>query len=70
MSLRKVRKSRGLTLRKLSELSGINYIQIHYMETGRIRPENIILMNPLKLSRALKCKPEDLLDEVSENAGL
>lgn len=70
MSLRKLRKEKGLTLHALAELSGLNYVKIHYIETGKINVENIMLKTALKLARALDCRPEDLLDEVKDDAGL
>lgn len=70
MSLKAIRAERGYTLKKLAELSGLNYVKIHYIESGKINPENIQLKTALKLARALKCSPEDLLDEVTDNAGI
>lgn len=70
MSLKAIRAERGYTLKKLAELSGLNYVKIHYIESGKINPENIQLKTALKLARALKCSPEDLLDEVTDNASI
>ena len=44
------REKRGLTVRKLGELSGVHYVSIVKMETGRLDPQ---LSTLLKLCRAL-----------------
>ncbi len=70
MSLKSLRAEKGYTLKKLAELSGLNYVKIHYIESGKIKAENIQLKTALKLSRALDCRPEDLLEEVGAHAGI
>ena len=46
---------------QLAELSGVHYMKIHQIETGKIKPENITLKNALKLAKALGCTPDELL---------
>ena len=52
---------RRLKLHGLAEASGVNYMKIHQIETGKINPQNIALKTAIKLSKALDCKPEDIL---------
>lgn len=61
MGLRELRQEKGLTLQQLAELSGVHYMKIHQIETGKIKPENITLKNALKLVKALGCTPDELL---------
>ncbi len=42
MSLKKLRKQAGFSLHGLAGISGINYMKIYYIETGRIKMESII----------------------------
>ena len=48
MGLREKRLAKGLTLKQLAELSGVHYMKIHQIETGKIKPENITLRNAVK----------------------
>lgn len=61
MALREIRQAQGLTLKALAEKSGVHYMKIHQIETGKINPENIALKTAIKLSKALNCRPEDIL---------
>ncbi len=71
MSLKKIRKQKRSDAEKeLGALAGISDIKICYIETGKIKPENIMLKTAIKLARALECSPEEFLDEVDSNAGL
>lgn len=63
MSLKEERKKKGLTLHELSDKSGVHYMKIHQIEAGKIKAENMILKNGLKLSDALDCHPKDLLEK-------
>lgn len=63
MSLREIRQERGLTLKQLAELSGVHYMKIHQIETGKIKPENITLRNAVKLANALGCTPDEFLNK-------
>lgn len=65
-----VESRKRLYVEKLAELSGVNYMKIHYIERGKVDAKNIRLETALKLSRALNCRPEELLDEVSSHACL
>ena len=68
MGLASLRKAAGLTLKQLEEKSGVHYVKIHQIETGKINPEHIMLRNAQKLAAALGCEPKDLLtpDEPAE----
>ena len=61
MGLAKLRKEAGLTLHQLAEKSGVNYMKIHQIERGKIKPEHIMLRTAQKLAGALGCEPRDLL---------
>ncbi len=61
MALRELRKAKGYTLKSLADKSGVNYMKIHQIETGKINPENITLRTAVKLAQALDCDPEDIL---------
>lgn len=61
MGLRELRRDKGFTLKSLAAKSGVNYMKIHQIETGKINPENIALKTAIKLAAALECKPEDIL---------
>lgn len=61
MGLRELRQGKGLTLKGLAAKSGVNYMKIYQIETGKINPENITLKTAVKLAKALDCEPEDIL---------
>jgi len=61
MGLAKLRKEAGLTLHQLAALSGVNYMKIHQIEKGKIKPEHIMLRTAQKLATALNCEPKDLM---------
>lgn len=63
MGLAKLRNDAGLTLHALAEKSGVNYMKIHQIERGKIKPENITLRVAQKLANALGCEPKDLMTE-------
>lgn len=63
MSLREQRKKRNMTLRELADKSGVHYVKIHQIESGKINIKNITLKNVLRLSEALGCSPRDLLED-------
>lgn len=69
MSLKQKRLCAELTQRELSALSGVGDIKISNIETGKIKAENITLKTALRLAKALRCRPDELL-EASENAGI
>jgi len=68
MGLAKLRKDAGLTLKQLAAKSGVNFMKIHQIERGIIKPENIMLRTAQKLATALNCEPKDLLTP-EENEG-
>lgn len=61
MALKILRLKKGYTLQELAAVSGVNYMKIHQIETGKIKPENLTVKTALKLSKALDCTPEDLI---------
>lgn len=63
MGLREKRLEKGFTLKQLAELSGVHYMKIHQIETGKIKPENITLRNASKLAKALGCTPGEFLNK-------
>jgi transcriptional regulator with XRE-family HTH domain len=56
--LREWRKQRGLTLRKLGDLSGVHYVTLARLEAGRFDPQ---LSTILKLCKALRITPNQLI---------
>jgi transcriptional regulator with XRE-family HTH domain len=52
------REKRGLSVRKLGELSGVHYVSVVKMEAGRLDPQ---LSTLLKLCQALDITPNQLL---------
>jgi transcriptional regulator with XRE-family HTH domain len=58
-NLKKIRKSKALSLRALSALCTIDYGDISKMEGGKI---NITILTVVELADALEVKPKKLLD--------
>ncbi len=56
--LKKWREKRGVSVRKLGELSGVHYVSIVRMESGKLDPQ---LSTVLKLCDALDITPNQLL---------
>lgn len=56
--LREVRDARDLSLRKLSEKTGVDFSQIHRIEKGESNPTLTML---LKLAEGLEVNPSELL---------
>jgi DNA-binding XRE family transcriptional regulator len=61
--LKEWREKRGLTVRKLGELSGVHYVSIVKLETGKLDPQ---LSTVLKLCKALGITLNQLVDVVTE----
>jgi transcriptional regulator with XRE-family HTH domain len=59
-TLARRRRAKGLTLRELARLSGINYIKVHYFEHG-LEPRRDEVR---RLADALGCTAAELLGEV------
>jgi len=57
-NLKKVRKGKGLSLRKLAHLADMNYGNIHKIEKGLINPQ---ISTVILLAEALNVPPSDLL---------
>lgn len=70
MGLKELRIKKGYTQKGLAEATGLSDIKISNIETGKIKPENITLKTALKLAKALRCRPDELLEEVSDHAGV
>ena len=63
MGLAELRKEAGLTLHQLAAKSGINYMKIHQIEKGKIKPEHIMLRTAQALANALGCEPKELMEK-------
>lgn len=61
MGLKELRTTAGMSLQELSKKSGVHYVKIAQIETGKINPENITLKNAIRLSDALGCSVKELL---------
>ncbi len=64
--LREWREKRGLSLRKLGELSGVHYISLVKLEAGRLDPR---LSTVLKLCQALRVSLSQLVGETNKKGG-
>ena len=64
--LREWREKRGLSLRKLGELSGVHYISLVKLEAGRLDPR---LSTVLKLCQALRISLSQLVGETNKKGG-
>ena len=65
--LKKVRKSKGLTQKELSELSGINLKTIQKYEQGVIDINNANIYTLYKLANTLNCHIWELLTDNETN---
>lgn len=61
MTIREHRKAQGLTLRQLSDISGVSYKQLQAAETGKSDPGNMTARNLLAIAEALNVNPYELL---------
>ena len=59
MNIGKIRAKRGLTQEKLAFEAGLNRAYIGYIERGERNPSTDTLV---KIARALKVSPKDLID--------
>ncbi len=64
--LKEWREKRGLTVRKLGELSGVHYVSIVKIEVGRLDPR---LSTILKLCQALRVSLSQLVGETNKRGG-
>lgn len=64
MTIREHRKSKNLTLHKLSSLSGVSVTQIQAVETGKSDPGNMSARNLLAIAKALSADPWELIESV------
>lgn len=58
-NLKKIRKSKELSLRELSSLCSVDFGDISKIESGKI---NITILTVLELARALEVQPKKLFD--------
>ena len=61
-NLERIRKEKGLTRAKVSQLSGVNQTTIQRLEKGMYDVNMVKLGTLIALAKALKCKVVDLLD--------
>ena len=61
-NLERIRKEKGLTRAKVSQLSGVNQTTIQRLEKGMYDVNMVKLVTLIALAKALKCKVVDLLD--------
>ena len=61
MSLKEIRKSKGITQDDLSEKSGVPKMTISKIERGVTKMENLTLINALKIADALEIDVRELL---------
>ncbi|WP_282941903.1 helix-turn-helix domain-containing protein [Bifidobacterium pullorum] len=66
MGLRQLREARGLTQTELAKRTGIAQTVISEYEHGKRNIRLMSLDNALKLSRALMCRPDELVDGTPE----
>ena len=64
--IREWREKRGLSLRKLGELSGVHYVSLVKFEAGRLDPR---LSTLLKLCQALRVSLSQLVGETNKKGG-
>ena len=55
--IKNLRKERNLTIKQLSELSGLSTVTINFYELGKIKPN---LISVQKLAKALNCDFDEL----------
>lgn len=61
MTIREYRKRQRLTLRQLSDLSGVSVTQIQAVETEKSDPGNMTARNLLAIAKALDANPFELI---------
>ena len=66
VKLKRLRKKRGLSLRKLAEMSGVHYVSIIRLESGNYDPR---LSTLRKLAKALHVTVAELIGETTSQKG-
>lgn len=61
--LRDVRKSRGMTIKQLADKTGISFRSLGKYENGQLNIDGAKLKTLVKLSLALDCKVEEIIEE-------
>ena len=61
--LRNVRRSRGLTVRQLSEKTGISFRSLEKYESGELNIDGPKLKTLCKITLVLGCKITDILED-------
>lgn len=59
-NIRYIRKNYNLSLRKLGKMSGVSFVTIYDIETGRVDPR---ISNVIKIADALNVDVHNLLTE-------
>lgn len=62
MSLKELRKSKGMSQEELSTASGVNKMQISRIERGDTDIKNMTLINAIRISDALGVDPHCLIE--------
>ena len=66
MTIRELRKVKKMTLHQLSDLSGVSVTQIHGVESGRIKLENMTVKNFIALCNALEVDPKEVYERTEK----
>ena len=61
--LRNVRRSRGLTIRQLSDKTGISFRSLEKYESGELNIDGAKLKTLCKITLVLGCKITDILED-------
>ena len=61
MSLKSIRQARGLSQAELARRSGVHWVKINQIESGKIDPSNMSLKNAARLADALDVDPREFL---------
>ena len=61
--LRNVRRSRGLTIRQLSDKTGISFRSLEKYESGELNIDGAKLKTLCKITLVLRCKITDILED-------
>lgn len=63
MSLKELRKSKGMSQEELSAKSGVNKMQISRVERGDTDIKNMTLINAIRIADALGVDPRCLIED-------
>ena len=68
MTIKEIRKEKGLTQKRLAEQMGVNIRWVQKLEAGDIKLENITFLNAVKLIQALT--PFDDEKQIARDANI